>query len=1166
MEAPKAVLDLVERFESQHDAYKLPAYNETQVRHEFIDPLFEALGWDINNTKGYAEQYKEVVHEDSIKIGGATKAPDYSFRLGGRRLFFLEAKKPAVNLRDDPSPAYQLRRYAWTAKLPVSILTDFEEFIVYDTRVKPAATDKPSAARVICIPYSDYPRRWEEIASLFSPQAIQKGALDKYVESSGKKRGTAEVDDAFLAEIEEWRDLLAHNIALRNQGLTQRELNFAVQCTVDRIVFLRICEDRAIETYGQLMALLNGADVYARLRVIYERADERYNSGLFHFRRERERPGPPDTLTPRLAIDDKALKTIIRRLYYPESPYEFSVLPAEILGQVYERFLGSVIRLTSGGRAKVEQKPEVRKAGGVYYTPSYIVDYIVKHTVGKLLGGWGLGNGVRDNETEKRRHNGNQKLSGLGDVAGSDESSRNMLPADGVFTERREVRIDRADPAGSGVRSSEHRRRLRAGASRGLHTPSVDSEGIPSGNRDAANPHGTAQFADSRGGAPGMGTNPDRGPSPHTAATKPSPKGPPTPIPHTPTPKEVAKLRILDPACGSGSFLLGAYQYLLDWHLEYYSKDIAKWSTGKEPRIYEHHRGGWRLATSERKRILLANIYGVDIDPQAVEVTKLSLLLRVLEGENAETLAKQFALFHERALPDLADNIKCGNSLIGPDFYQGRQTEFDEEETYRINAFDWHAEFPHIMQSGGFDAVIGNPPYIRIHNLVEYYPQEVRHYQEKYDSCRFGKVDIYCAFIERGYRLLRSGGILGFIVPNKFVQADYGVGLRNLISTNLAMQEFVDFGAAQVFGNATTYTCLLFLRASPCERFLTAFNKANAGSQDFLRSCEKESISTNALGSSAWTVSYSRENALLTKLNAQSTMLFDLAHLAITGVKTGANAVFLFESGKVEGSFLSVIPEGQTETLEIEPGLLFPYWKAESMKRYINGPTHRLVLFPYELKDGKTVLIPESRMQNEYPRSWDYLCRHRRELEARQKGKLRGPSWYGLSFSSSLEMFFVPKIVTPTLAPRNSFSFDDARHIFPQGAGGGAGIVLREGESVSYIMGLLNSRLLTFLFQRISSKFQGNWYAYEPRYLSRIPVHRVNLSDPRDKARHDKMVSLVQRMLDLHKRLQTARTDHERGVLERQIAVTDGEIDRLVYELYELTDEEITIIEGSLKK
>src|SRR5437868_171506 len=190
----------------------------------------------------------------------------------------------------------------------------------------------------------------------------------------------------FFWEIERWRADLAKNLALRNPKLSQRDLNFSVQRTIDRIVFLRICEDRRIEVYGRLQALLNGEHTYDRMRQLFYEADDRYNSGLFHFRKEKDRLEPPDDLTLTLEIDDGVLKKIIQRLYYPQSPYEFSVLPADILGQVYEQFLGKVIRLTEGHQAKVEDKPEVKKAGGVYYTPTYIVDYIVKNTVGKLLG------------------------------------------------------------------------------------------------------------------------------------------------------------------------------------------------------------------------------------------------------------------------------------------------------------------------------------------------------------------------------------------------------------------------------------------------------------------------------------------------------------------------------------------------------------------------------------------------------------------------------------------------------------------------------------------------------------------------------------------------------------------------------------------------------------
>jgi len=560
MPAPAVVLELVERYASHRDSYRSEQYKEAQLRREFLEPLFEALGWDVYNRKNYAEAYKEVIHEDAIRVGGHTKAPDSCYRAGGgKRDFFVEAKRPAIALREADSEAYQLRRYGWTVKLLVSVLANFEETAVYDSRIRPKKTDKAHAARIMLIPYTELVPRWDELVELFSPEAVRRGSLEKLVASTKVKKGTVGVDTAFLGEIESWRDVLAHNIAARNPGLPDRDLNFAVGRTIDRIVFLRICEDRGIEPYGRLQALANAPNIYRRLAELFQRADERYNSGLFYFDGERNRSEPPDEMTLRLAIDDRPLGDILRSLYYPDSPYEFSVLPAEILGQVYEQFLGKVIRLTKGGQARVEEKPEVRKAGGVYYTPAYIVDYIVQNTVGKLLAG-------------------------------------------------------------------------RA-------------------------------------------------------------------------PRRAAGLRVLDPACGSGSFLIGAYQYLLDWHRDWYlAHGPERHARGRHPVLYRGNGGQWRLTSAERKRILLENIYGVDIDPQAVEVTKLSLLLKVLEGESEETVANQLRLYHERALPDLGANIKCGNSLIGPDFYNGRQRNlFDEEQRYRINDFDWPREFPQVFEAGGFE-------------------------------------------------------------------------------------------------------------------------------------------------------------------------------------------------------------------------------------------------------------------------------------------------------------------------------------------------------------------------------------------------------------------------------------------------------------------------------
>ena len=991
---PDVVLELIERFERNREAYRSGRYNETQVRREFIDPMFEALGWDVDNKGGYAEAYKDVIHEDAIKVGGVTKAPDYCFRIGGARKFFLEAKKPSVSIKDEPHPAFQLRRYAWSAKLPLSILTDFEEFAVYDCRVRPHKDDKPSKARTLYMGYADYAADWDDLAAIFAKEAVLKGSFDKYADTSKRKRGTAEVDTAFLTEIEAWRDMLARNIALRNPNLTQRELNFSVQRTIDRIIFLRICEDRRVEQYGRLMALRNGAHVYERLGQLFVRADERYNSGLFYFHPEKGRDDPADELTLSLAIDDKPLKDIIRALYYPESPYEFSVLPADILGQVYEQFLGKVIRLTSGHRAVVEDKPEVKKAGGVYYTPTYIVDYIVQHTVGKLVEG-----------------------------------------------------------------------------------------------------------------------------------KRPGPRG------------GVSKLRILDPACGSGSFLIGAYQYLLDWHRDRYVEDgPEKWAKGSTPALYQiqppegsqpsgglgsggspetqppeglEPSGGsaWRLTTAERKRILLNNIYGVDIDPQAVEVTKLSLLLKVLEGESEQTLARQLRFFHERALPDLSSNIKCGNSLIGPDFYQGKQLGmFDDEERYRINVFDWDAEFSQIMEGGGFDAVIGNPPYIRVRHFRELHPEQID-YLESHYQCAVHVWDIYLLFLEQAHALTRERGLFGFIVPIQTLHQPNCHSIRALLLRETSVNVVADLSRLKVFQGPTVKNCILV-----CEERKGRDARIKTFLPDLPGDLRAGPINEWPQGSAMANPGYSLKIDLLSpkkrlcdKLSGLSWTLGELCYVTF-GLRSCAK-------GKGQGG------KGRLITSDAAQPEARPYLEGRDITRYALRPTGRFIRYlPAEMYSPRSPTLFETR-----------------------------------------------KIVSQSMLSRMRLvaTIDDGHHyaeqslvcIIPHG-------ILTDDTRpadvpLDFILGMINSTLETFYFATyvIDYSLGGGLVHATPGSQQKLLVPKASESQVQG------IVSLAGQMLALQNHHIGAKTGHDKTAIQRQIVATDREIDRLVYELYGLTEDEIKIVE-----
>ena len=265
-------------------------------------------------------------------------------------------------------------------------------------------------------------------------------------------------------------------------------------------------------------------------------------------------------------------------------------------------------------------------------------------------------------------------------------------------------------------------------------------------------------------------------------------------------------LRVLDPACGSGSFLLGAYQVLLDWYLDRYLADRSKWAQGSRAAIREDGRGGWRLTTAERKAVLLRHIYGVDLDAQAVEVTRLSLLLKVLEGETEETLQAQLAMFHDRALPDLDENIKCGNSLVSPDIYDDASgRSIGNADSREFNALDWRAEFGDVLTSGGFDAVVGNPPWL----MAGYYVKPSLPYFRTHYQSATGKFDLYYLFLERALRVLAPTGRVGMIVPNKFFYTRAATNLRGALSAGRRLEAIADFGQEQVFSRATNYSCIL---------------------------------------------------------------------------------------------------------------------------------------------------------------------------------------------------------------------------------------------------------------------------------------------------------------------------------------------------------------------
>ena len=412
------------------------------------------------------------------------------------------------------------------------------------------------------------------------------------------------------------------------------------------------------------------------------------------------------------------------------------------------------------------------------------------------------------------------------------------------------------------------------------------------------------------------------------------------------------------------------------------------------------------------------------------------------------------------------------------------------------------------------------------------------------------------------WALLNKRGRLGFILPHKFFNAQYGEALRALLSKGNHLAEVVHFGDQQVFAGATTYTCLLFLDkagSSKC-RFLkvddlSLWSSAREGTEGIIPSAN--------ITAAEWNFAVGKGAALFEKLNKIPVKLGDVAGRIFQGIKTSADKIYIVDEIERKTKRVKIFSREKDAEYWVEPDLFHPLIKGGDSKRYCLSRPNRLILFPYERQEGEpTELISESTLKAKYPLTWVYLLDNKSYLENREDGKMRGAHWFGYGRTQALDVMPLPKIFTPDIAAHSSFSLDEIGDIFfTGGVAGGYGILIRPEYSREYVLGFLNSKLLEWVIRQSATQMRGGYYSYESRFIRNLPIRTINFSDPTDEALHGQMVELVERMLSLNKQLTKAKITPDKTILQRQIYAADRQIDRLVYELYGLTKEEIKIVE-----
>ena len=1039
---------LVESFGKRLAELKQPGYAEAQLRDDFLNPFFRALGWDMENRAGLIQKEREVEIESATQIGGGRKRADYLFRTDKRDRFVCEAKKPAEEL--NARYAFQTKRYAWNKGVWIGILTDFEELKIYVVGSKPYL-DEPHVGEWKFWNFRQYPLIARELWDLLARDNIAAGSIDAAIDALPKKAtGTGKarqqwlikpdrtraLDSEFLKFLDETRRDLASDIYKNNDHdelLDGNRLTEACQRVIDRILFLRICEDRDIDTGERLQSIVEkwrkntgnddtGRRAHQQPMELHDAPPANYGSDgirapkeslwravVRHFRALDRRPPThvpffngnlfKPHFTETLVISDEWLAGFIGELSDDETPYLFNYIDVEILGSVYERFLGNVVR-PHGKGITVEPKPEVRKAGGVYYTPRYIVDYIVEQTAGKLLDEISVGNDVRSLKLKK-------------------EESQSLVTS----------------------------------------TPTL---------RDFE--------------------------------------------------KRTAALRLLDPACGSGSFLIRAFERVCEhWQkrltaglrcvldeargsgvnaaLPALERGLQPASTSKDQQAIKAARAAWEkkhrplcwvdaetndvhLTVGLKRQILTQNIYGVDLDAAAVEVTQLSLYLKMLENENRTTLQRQRELLADETdialLPPLQDNIKCGNSLIASDF------SMMSEDLVRVHAFDWPVQFASIMKAGGFDAVIGNPPY----------GAELNEEERLYLQRDFGisLTDTAALFILLKLRLLKPRGLGGYIVPKPLLYNSNWKETRDKIINELSIA--CDCG--KVWPEVKLEQVICILEKSSRKSDYTSASRAGQVIRHF--------------------------GELDKKLCSE--FQFILSNVSPAEVK-------LAQKMKSSGIYLGSLLKNQRGAM--------------LQNAVSSGAGFYAVLGGKQLGRFSITELPKGRITKTAVNDDKAFVKANSVLVQNIVAHIENP----------VDHIRIIATVLPTELQGSSVILDTVNQLS-----------VAKPLSASFVAAILNSKLINWFTYRFIFARAIRTMHFDAPVTNRIPFFKFDFSKPADKALHDKLVLLVDKLLGLMPKLRAATAESEKAVLQNAVTAIDQQIDALVYELYGLTEAEKNLVEG----
>ncbi len=1001
--AHKIILGLIDDFEKNINRYLSPDYKEQEVRDDYINRFWMALGWDVTheNQKNPFLQEVKIEKAQTQEDSRAKKSADYAFYLAPnykKEVFFVEAKKPSRTLRQNKQDYFQTAKYGWNAGTGVSVLTDFEEFVIIDCRYKPEL-ETILTNEIKYYYFNEFKdiNTFSEIYWIFSREAVEAGNLVTFIEklqkSKDKKQKSSNdnsqtIDESFLNYIEILRLKVAQAYFNTNPILDRYELTELTQRTIDRFVFIKFLEDKNIEPYSVIQKIANSKKPWDKFVDESKRLNLKYNGQIFSPMFIEKNKNNITFNVP----DNELFSSICKELDANNTPYDFNYFPIHILGNIYERFLGKSIFIENG-KINVELKPEIRKAGGVFYTPKYIVDYIIENTIGKLINGK--------------------------------------------------------------------------------------------------------------------------------------------------TPAEIADLSFADIACGSGSFLISIFEYLLDFHHIYYNDNpnIAR----KDNCNYDDENKRWILTIKQKQQILLNNIYGIDLDFQAIEVTQLSLFLKMLE--NVDMNQADFMKWKNlKILPDLRKNIISGNSLIEYDFIDGR-IPFTKDEMFAYMPVDIKDEFHEVFKNkqvkqqslseiaskakehaqkameyatelesrlsivsepttmygktGGFDVIVGNPPYYRVSNkeLIGYFQKKFKHQNYQYD--------LYLLFLERYHGLLNNEGVMGIIIPNTWLQSLSFTNIRKYLVNNFNWKKILT-SSKHIFDAVVDTHVIIFNKSEGRTNNYVIIEKLENEKANYFQSINQFDIAGN--GEVINIMANPKEVNLFEKIKENSDLL-----ATVSKVYSG---ITLFEKGKGTPPQTEQIMKDKPYIVENQPKPegknWLPLMRGSLMNRYVNHwDNNSWVLY------GKNLAAPRDPKIFEAPE----------KIIIRQTGDS-----------------IIATIIESGIIARKNLH-----------------ILISSKINHKFILGVLNSKLVDFYYQQINPEKGEALAEVKKNHIEQLPIPKLN---KQNEPEQQQIIELVDKLIETKVSQKIASSDLDRKFFENYSTKLYQQINEIMYKMYDLTDEEVEMVEG----